>query len=34
MILVDTSVWVDRLRKSELVQNTLLNHNNNQSQKG
>ena len=28
MILVDTSVWVDHLRKSEPVLNTLLNGNN------
>ena len=28
MILVDTSVWVDHLRKSEHVLNTLLNRNN------
>ena len=28
MILVDTSVWVDHLRKSEPVLNTLLSRNN------
>ena len=28
MILVDTAVWVDHLRKSEPVQNTLLNRKN------